>query len=87
MKSTQLFIVLLVFPSIFSCRKQSLNCEKECTYEEELLFNCGFEGVTLTQGENKAIISGTDSGYPDHNDWSKYAANPNGILQKSLSII
>lgn len=80
MKRTRLLLTLLICTSIFACRKKSVHCGKECTYEEELLFNFGFEDVILTQDGNKARIVGTDTAYSDHNVWEDFTNEENGSV-------
>ncbi len=70
--------VLLTSPA---CNRQSINCGVECTQPpNEKLFNFGFEGVTIQQAGNSAYISGTDTAYPDHNQWDAFRDNPDGTL-------
>jgi hypothetical protein len=70
------FIFLSVIISS-SCDKKSVNCGVECDTNEELLFQTGFNGTTLTNGAYKNVeFSGVDSELADHNDWTDFINNP-----------
>ncbi len=55
-------------------------CNIECDYPEELLYNFGFEDVTVQQEATTATIGGTDQGFPSHNNWDDFLDNPEGEL-------
>jgi hypothetical protein len=61
-----------------SCRKDSVNCERDCgTQAEELLFQTGFEQTTLTNGEyENAVFAGADPSLVIPNDWEGLQAHP-----------
>lgn len=64
--------------SLFTaCRKQSVNCDVVCGDQtEELIFQTGFEGTSLTNGKySNAIFSGTDLNLSSNNDWEAFDAH------------
>jgi hypothetical protein len=64
---------------IFSCKKKSINCGLECSEQtEELLFQSGFEGTTLTKGEYfDAYFSGMDANYTEKSSWEEFEEHDN----------
>ena len=83
MKNIIVVGVLIMTSLLGSCRKKSTNCGLECTQNEELLFNFGFEDVLLSQNDNRAEISGIDAGYTSNNNWNEWnstADNPAGTI-------
>lgn len=74
-------IYLLAFTimiALASCKKKSINCGVDCgTQNEELLFQTGFEGTTITSGEyENDNLSGTDPNLPGSSSWSDFIAHP-----------
>lgn len=57
---------------IFSSCKKSINCGVPCDYNEELVFNGGFEGVTIEQNGTKAHINGIDTAFTEKNNWDDW---------------
>lgn len=54
-----------------------MNCNVPCTYDEELLFQTGFNNTTLNNGEYKnAVFSGTDLSLSEKNSWENFVENP-----------
>jgi len=59
-----------------SCKKKSTNCGLVCTYNEELLFQTGFNNTTLENGEYENVnFSGTDLAFSDHNSWENFISH------------
>lgn len=73
------FILLsvTVLVGLSSCKKKSVNCELECGEQtEELMFQTGFEGTTITSGEyENDNFSGTDPNFTSSNSWSNFIAH------------
>ena len=71
--SSVIFCCLTLF--FFSCKKKSINCDLDCGEQtEELLFQTGFSGTSITNGEYKnALFSGADLTYTEKNDWSNFS--------------
>lgn len=65
-------LLLLVFNACGDDTPTPTSCESDCTYEEELLFNGGFEFITLIQNGIKAYFSGIDQAFSTHNDWDAW---------------
>ncbi len=63
-----------------ACKKQSINCGEPCSYPNELLFNFGFENVSVIQDGNKAYITGVDTAFSNNNNWGDWQINPIGNL-------
>lgn len=74
-----IFLILgLVAVGLVACRKKSINCGVDCTYEEALLFQTGFENTTITNDEHSnAQLSGADTDLDSPNDWDGFAAHGN----------
>lgn len=69
----KLIFFVFVLTSISACRHKSVNCDVACSYDEELLFQTGFNGTTLTNGEyQNAEFSGTDVDLSDHASWENF---------------
>lgn len=78
MKKLILFsLSFIVLVSFFSCKKKSINCGLDCgTQTEELLFQTGFEGTTITNGDyENANFSGTDLNFTSTSSWSDFIAH------------
>lgn len=70
-------LLLTIFTGV-SCEKKSVNCDVECTYTEEMLFQTGFNNTSLTNGPyQNAEFSGTDASLSDHNNWSDFVSHSN----------
>ncbi|MCB9224234.1 MAG: hypothetical protein R2780_02295 [Crocinitomicaceae bacterium] len=70
------FLLLVILLS--ACKKKSINCGVECTYNEELIFQTGFEGATLSNGEyENANFTGVDMAFNEKSDWSDLIDHPN----------
>ena len=79
MKATLSIAILLLL--LGSCKKKSVNCGAECTENEELIFNSGFEGVSLMQNGNNARIIGVDTTFTEFNNWNDwYGGNDKGSI-------
>lgn len=65
-------ITPFVLLALFSCKKESMNCGVACTYEEELLFQTGFEQTVLTNDDwSKVNLSGVDPAFASNNSWEE----------------
>ena len=72
-KAILILLTLWIFLSSNGCPSEPIEPnEIDCIYEMERLFNFGFEGVTLTQDNNKAYFSGIDQAYTSHNNWDDW---------------
>ncbi len=71
-----LFLFMLI-SLLFSCRKKSINCDVECGNQfEEQLFQTGFNGAILTDGEYQNVeLSGVDPNFSSLNSWSDFQAH------------
>lgn len=60
-----------------SCRKKSVNCEVDCgTQLEEQLFQTGFNGTILTNGEFQNVnLTGADPDFLSLNNWTDFMAH------------
>lgn len=68
-----IFILILA-----SCKQESINCGVSCTYDEELIFQTGFDGTVIENGEHsRATFSGADLSLTDHNSWEGLEAHAN----------
>ena len=68
------YLPLMVFVLLFSCRKKSVNCGEDCgSQTEEQLFQTGFKGTVLSNGEFQNVaLSGIDPDYTLLNDWATF---------------
>ncbi|NOQ72911.1 MAG: hypothetical protein GQ574_12960 [Crocinitomix sp.] len=67
---------LFIYSSFLSCKKESTNCGVECTDNEELLFQTGFNGTSIVDGEySNAFLSGTDPDFDEVNSWEEFQNN------------
>jgi hypothetical protein len=59
---------------VVACRKKSVNCEVDCgTQTKEQLFQTGFNGTVLTNGEyQNVLLSGMDPDFVTLNSWSVF---------------
>lgn len=84
MKTTRTSIIalsaLLTIFTLHSCKKKSINCGVDCDYSESIVFNFGFENVTIQQDGNNAQINGVDSGFSSYNSWDEWDGNEFGNL-------
>lgn len=67
-------MLFLSIATLFSCKKKSINCGVECgTQNEELLFQTGFDGTTITSGNyENDNLSGTDLNFSSFSSWSDF---------------
>ncbi len=70
-------ILCIGLATLISCKKISINCGVDCgTQSEELLFQTGFEGTTITSGDyENDNLSGTDPNYSTASSWADFKAN------------
>jgi hypothetical protein len=63
--------------AVLACRKKSVNCDVDCgTQVEEQLFQTGFTGTTLTNGDFQNVnLSGVDPEYLTLNSWADFMSN------------
>lgn len=74
-----IYSVILLSLIVISCKTKSINCGRECDAQiEELLFQTGFEGTIITEGEYaNDILSGTDPNFSVNNSWSNFIDHNN----------
>lgn len=65
---------ILISSALLSCKRKSINCGLDCGVQvEELLFQTGFNGTTITSGEyENDNFTGTDPDFADHSNWSDF---------------
>lgn len=72
-----LLFSLSIVVGFSSCKKKSVNCGLDCGVQsEELLFQTGFEGTTITSGDyENDNFSGTDPNFASSSSWSDFIAH------------
>ena len=77
MKDYAFYIVLGLL--LASCKTKSINCGRECDAQvEELIFQTGFEGTSISEGEYaNDLLSGTDPNLSFNNSWSDFFDHSN----------
>ncbi|MDG1332255.1 MAG: hypothetical protein P8P74_07985 [Crocinitomicaceae bacterium] len=70
MKSIYLPLVLMLIFFCHACKKKSVNCGMECEYNEELIFQSGFENCSVEPIDDAYDkITGTDPNLSGANNW------------------
>lgn len=73
-------IILIICASIvlIACKKKSINCDVPCTFEEELIFQTGFNNTTLQNDDYMNTIPyGTDLSLTNANSWEVFNTHSN----------
>lgn len=73
----KIFSIIFLLFVLIACRTESINCGLECSYEEEQLFQTGFNGMSLTNADyGKVDITGVDNEFATLNSWDEFQNHP-----------